>query len=759
MRHQPVPPPVPGDLSAGSADLSAAARPVVERVAGWSARHRKTAVFGWLLLVLTAVALGQLLGTRNLPSYDPGQAGRAEQILNRPSVVQRPSEGVLIQASSASATFRNDRRLRQATGAVVAALTSLPRVAEDVRSPLSTGGRGLISAGGRSALVTFTVAGDPNSADRTVLAAERAVARVQGRYPGPRIAEAGQASLGAATSSLVAQDFRRAEVTSVPITLVLLLLVFGALTAAGIPLLLAATAVAASISLLAIPSRWVPIGTTTSSVVLLVGMAVGIDYSLFYLRRAREERVSGRSPIQQVQVAAGTSGRAIVVSGLTVMISLAGLFLTGINVFSGVATGAIIVVGVAVVGSVTVLPGLLSWLGQRVDRGKIPFLGRRQVAASRSRFWSGLVRQVVTRPVVWAGASTVALLALAAPALGMRLGEPGLHDLPATIPVVRNMLAIQEAFPGGPEPAEVVVTGHGLTGRSVRQAVTALNTIAAHGGAVREPITTALLGHGQVLVVSIPIAGGGTDARSNAALATLRGRVLPATFGRVSGVSYAVTGLTAGNYDFSRQLGSRTPVVVAFVLGLAFVLLLIAFRSVVLPLLSIALNLLSVGAAYGVLTLIFQDGHLAGLLGFSPFGGIVPWMPLFLFVLLFGISMDYHVFILSRVRELRLGGMTTRDAIVSGISQSAGVVTSAAVIMVAVFSIFATLSIIEFKMFGIGTATAVLIDATLVRGILLPAGIALLGDRTWYLPRWLRPGRITAQEGGAGSPTPQASQP
>ena len=730
----------------GSDPATPAARPVVERVADWSARHRKTAVFGWLFLVLCAIVLGQVLGTRNLPTYDPGQAGRAERILNEPGVVQRPTESVLIQPRSASAAFADNPRLARATRSVVAALTSLHGVALDVRSPLDgagSGGRGLVSGDGRSALVTFAVAGNPDKAAHTVIAAERAVAAVRLRYPGVRIAEAGPASLGAATNSLVGQDFRRAEVTSVPVTFALLLLVFGALIAAGIPLLLAASAVAAAISLLAIPSRWLPVGSTTSSVVLLVGMAVGIDYSLFYLRRAREERARGRTPRQAVHVAAATSGRAIAVSGLTVMISLAGLFLTGINVFSGVAMGAIIVVGVAVVGSVTALPALLSWLGPRVDRGRIPFLGRKQVAASKSRFWTALVRRVVANPAAWGGAATIALLALAAPALGMRLSDPGLHDLPPGIPVVRNLLAIQRAFPGGPEPAQVVVTGEGLAGAPIGHAIAALHSVAAHSGAIHEPITDTLLDHSRVLVISVPIAGGGTDAASTAALATLRDHVLPATLGRVPGISYAVTGLTASNHDFSAQLGGRTPLVFAFVLGLAFILLIVAFRSVVLPLLSIALNLLSVGAAYGLLTLIFQDGHLAGPLGFSSFGGIVPWIPLFLFVLLFGLSMDYHVFILSRIRESHLHGATTRDAIVEGTSRSAGVVTSAAVIMVAVFSIFASLSIIEFKMFGIGTASAILIDATLVRGILVPAGMALLGEHTWYLPKRLRPARET----------------
>ena len=712
--------------------------PVVERIAGWSARHRKTAVLGWLLLVIGTVMLGSVLGTRNLPSYDPGQAGKAERVLNRPSVIQPAAESVLIRARSAGRSFGTDPQMRQAARQVVAALRQLPKVAADIQSPLGASGHGLVSAGGRSALVTFTVAGNQNNADQTVAAAEKAVAAVQASHPGLRIAEAGDASVNRATNNIVSTDFRRAELTSVPITLVLLLLVFGALIAAGIPLLLAGTAVVSAISLLAIPSRWIPVGNTTSSVVLLIGMAVGIDYSLFYLRREREERAAGRSQGEALRIAAATSGRAIVVSGLTVMISLAGLFLTGIDVFSGFAIGAITVVGVAVVGSLTALPATLALLGRWVDRARVPFLGRMRTAARRSRLWEGLVRRVVARPVIWGGAAALALLAVAAPALGMRLADPGLHDLPSNIPVVRTLLAVQRAFPGGPAPAEVVVTGQALDSAPVRRAVSALEASATRHGPIREPVISSLLDHGRVLVVSVPLAGDGTNRVSNRALVTLRGTVLPNTLGQVSGVSYAVTGLTAGNRDFSAQLDSRMPIVFAFVLGLAFLLLMISFRSVTIPLMSIGLNLLSVGAAYGLMTLVFQDGHLHGLLGFSPYGGIVPWIPLFLFVILFGLSMDYHVFIISRIRELRTGGATTPDAIVGGISSSAGVVTSAAVIMVAVFSIFATLSVIEFKMFGVAMASAVLIDATVVRGVLMPAIMSLMGEKTWYLPRWLR---------------------
>ncbi len=367
--------------------------PIVERVAGWSARHRKTAVIGWLLLVVAAVVIGQRLGTDNLNSYDPGQAGQAERVLAQPVVQQPDNEDVLIQGHSPGQTYGQDPEFRQAVRQVVAALRALPQAATDIQSPLNS--PGLIS--GRSALVAFNVAGNPGNDDQAVVPAMNAVAAVQARHPGLTVEEAGAASLDRATSGITSQDFRKAEITSIPVSLVLLLIVFGALIAAGIPLLLAGTAVMSAISLLAIPSRWLPIGSTTSSIVLLVGMAVGIDYSLFYLRRTREERAAGHDTREALRIAAATSGRAIVVSGLTVMISLAGLFLTGIDVFSGVAVGTILVVGIAVLGSLTFLPAILSLLGTWTDRGRIPFLGRRRTAARASAFWGLLARAVVRR--------------------------------------------------------------------------------------------------------------------------------------------------------------------------------------------------------------------------------------------------------------------------------------------------------------------------------------------------------------------------
>jgi RND superfamily putative drug exporter len=705
-------------------------RPIVERIAWWSARHRKTAIFGWLLLVFALVAVGQVLGSQSAIQYDPGQSGQAERALHQltGNDTTPPIENVLIQARSGSATYAADPVMRSAARQVAAALAGLPKAAAGISTQ--------VSKDGRSALVSFGVPGNPNNQTTTVVPAQKAVAAIAARYPGLTVAETGDASITAAINSSINGGFHKAEATSIPVTLILLLVVFGSLIAAGIPLLLALTAVMAAVSLLSVVGQWLPIGQATAEVVLIIGMAVGIDYSLFYLRREREERARGRSHEQALRIAAGTSGKAILISGLTVMISLGGLFLTGLSLFDGMAIGSIAVVGLAVVGSLTVLPALLSWLGPRADRGRIPLL-RRRASARPSRLWGVLVRRVARHPLAWGGIAAIVLAALAAPALGMRIGEPAI-DAPKGSAVVATMDRIEQAFPQAPSPAEVVVTGQDLTGPAVSRALAALQGRASGTGPIREPVTVTSVGGGQGLLISVPLAGSGQDTASDDALATLRNQVLPQTLGKVSGVSYAVAGDTASQYDFDRQMDDTLPIVFAAVAGFAFVLLAISFGSLVIPMVSIVLNLLSVSAAYGLVTLIFQDGRLQGPLDYTSFGGIISWEPLFMFVFLFGISMDYHVFLLSRIRELRQGGATTKDALISGISSSAGVITSAAFIMVAVFSIFATLSLIDMKIFGIGMASAVLIDATVVRGILLPAALALLGERAWAAPRWLR---------------------
>jgi RND superfamily putative drug exporter len=721
-------------------------RPVAERIACWSARHRLIALAGWMAMVGGALLAGHVFGTQSQPQYDPGQSGVAERMLDRLHVVTPPSETVLIQSraprpeGTLTATPALSGQVSEAADAVVAALRALPGAATAIRSPFGPDGRHLIGPGGASALVTFQVAGPHSQADARVVRALRAVAAVQSRYPGLIIAETGGASVDRAATAMLGRDFHQAELTSVPLTLVLLLLVFGALIAASIPVILAGTAVMTTVSLLAIPSRWLPIGQGTSEVVLIIGMAVGIDYTLFYLRREREERAAGASFHDALRTAAATSGRAIVVSGLTVMISLAGLLFTGIDMFTGFAIGTMMVVGVAVIGSLTALPALLALLGPWADRGRVPFLGKGRTRAERSRLWSAVVGRVVRHPAAWGGAALVALAALAAPALGMRIGNPAIN-LPSSLPVVRTLEQIQRDFPGGPAPAEVVVSGPAIRSPAMYRALAELEARAAAGGPIHGPVIAQPAGRGRGMVISVPLAGSAASGNSSTpaigGLRALRGHILPATLGKVGGVSYAVTGSTASRLDYRSALRSASPLVFGIVAALAFVLLLMAFRSLAIPLVSIGLNLLSVGAAYGLITIIFQQGRLQGVIGFTSFGGIIAWVPLFMFVFLFGLSMDYHVFVLSRITELKARGLATAEAVTGGISRGAGVVTSAAVIMVAVFSIFASLSTIDLKMIGVGLAFAVFIDATVVRGICVPAALTLLGERSWYLPRWL----------------------
>jgi uncharacterized membrane protein YdfJ with MMPL/SSD domain len=395
------------------------------------------------------------------------------------------------------------------------------------------------------------------------------------------------------------------------------------------------------------------------------------------------------------------------------------------------------VVTIAVIGSLTVLPAMLAWLGDRVEKGRVPVIGRRKRSGGDSRAWGFVIDRVMRRPLVAAVAATAVLLVLAAPVLGIKTALPGLDTYPRDLSVMQTYDRIQQAFPGNPIPAVVAVQADDVRSPEMRAAIADMRRDAVASGDFAEPATVKVSEDGTVASVHMPIAGDGTNDRSTTALHDLRDRIIPATVGSVDGAHADVSGITAGTADFNSLMESRIFWVFAFVLGLAFLLLLVTFRSIVIPLKAIVLNLLSVGAAYGVLVFLFQDGHGESLLGFESTGAITSWLPLFLFVVLFGLSMDYHVFILSRIRELVDRGMSTDQAISQGIRSTAGVVTSAAAIMVAVFAVFATLSTVEFKQMGVGLAVAVLIDATIIRGVLLPAAMKLLGEWNWYLPRRL----------------------
>jgi uncharacterized membrane protein YdfJ with MMPL/SSD domain len=454
------------------------------------------------------------------------------------------------------------------------------------------------------------------------------------------------------------------------------------------------------------------------------------------VKREREERAAGRSERAALEAAAATSGRAVLVSGLTVMIAMAGMFLTGDKTFGSFAMATIMVVAIAILGSLTVLPALLSRLGDRVNKVRVPLLHRLQRPGG-GRGWSWILDRVLRRPVVSVVVSAGVLLALALPALGMKTVVPGAEAFPKDLEAVQVYDRLQRAFPGEVEPAVVVVKAPSVDDPRVQAGIEALRDQALASGRVHEPVRVEANDSRTVARIELPIDGSGSDDASYSAISTLRDEIVPETVGSLDGVEAGVTGDTAISKDFGDSMSGKAPLVFTFVLVFAFLLLLVSFRSIVIAVKAVVLNLLSVAAAFGVLVLVFQYEWAQGILGFDYSGGVMAWLPVFLFVILFGLSMDYHVFILSRIREAYDRGMKTEDAIAHGIKTTAGVVTSAAIVMVFVFSIFGTLSLIMMKQFGVGLAAAVLIDATIVRAVLLPATMKLLGDWNWYLPRWL----------------------
>ncbi|MFD3484112.1 MMPL family transporter [Streptomyces sp. NPDC058665] len=749
-----------------------APRGIAARAGGWSARHRWTAVTVWVLFVVLAMGLGSAAGRVDVSDSDQmsGEISQAERIIEDSGLEEPVSESVLVQGVDSS-TSATDKEFRDGVAAVMAAVERTGE-AVDVTSPYDTR---TISKDGRSALVQFNMRGDPETASERVEPVIKAVDGVQEQHKDTlRIAEIGGASMNKTFEDAFGDDFKQAEISAVPVALGILLIAFGALVAALLPIALALTAIIATMGLMGVVSHVMPMSETANSVMLLVGLAVGVDYCLFYLRREREEREAGRDAATALRIAAATSGRAVIVSGVTVCVAMAGMLFTGLAEFKAMGLASLMVVAVAMVGSVTVLPALLSLLGERVERGRVPFLNRlkqskKQRAAAggagaggtgESRVWRAVLGGVLRRPKTALVVAGGALVAIALPAVGMQTQNLTLdQEFGDSLPIVQTYERVNEAFPGGADPAEVVVRADDINAAPVRQALADFRARAVSSGASQGPVEIVTHDAQNIAIIEVPLVGGSDQDRAEKSLGLLRDTVRPATFGTVDGVEAPISGQVAGSKDFNDQLAGAVAPVFAFVVIFAFVLMLLCFRSLTIAVTSIVLNLLSVGAAYGILTAVFQHGWGASLVGAEGVGAIISWLPLFLFVILFGLSMDYHVFVVSRIREARMQGRTTREAITHGVVTTAGVVTSAAVIMVAVFAIFGTLSMQSMKQMGVGLAAAVLIDATIIRGVLLPAIMALLDERNWYFPKWLRwlPDLThdeSVVEGGAGAGDP-----
>jgi len=715
-------------------------RSIAARAGRWSAQHRKPAILGWILFVIAATLVGGKVGQHDIPdsATGNGESKRGDMIIDAANFRRQTGEQVLVQGKGSLGA--RDPQVRAGVEAVVARLRRIDGVTQ-IKSPLDPAQRAeTVSRDGRSVAVRFTLPGSDEDAERYVGRTLAAVAAVQRDHPRVRVEEFGGASAAQAFAEQDDRNKRTSELFSYPATLLILLAAFGAFVAAGVPLVLGATAVVSTVGLLGPVSRLQELSPVVGQVVALVGLAVGVDYAMFYLRREMEERDKGRPAQDALATAAATSGRAVLISGLTVMAAMAGMFFAGNPIFASFGVGTILVVGVAVLGSLTFLPATLSFLSRKgwTEKGRVPYIGRRRHATrGESRVWGAVLDRVLRHPLVSVLVAGGALVALAVPALGMQFKDPGTDGYSRGMAIMRTYDRIQAAFPGGAVPAVVVVKARDVTVPPVRAALRRLHDRAIWSGRLMEPSELQISPDHHVATLSLAVRGNGTDAASDRSLAVLRERIVPATVGRVPGAEVAVTGMTAGSKDFLDVMRSHLPLVFAFVLALAFILLLVTFRSIVVPLQAIVLNLLSVGAAYGLLVLVFQDGHGERLLDFQSVGGITSWLPLFLFVILFGLSMDYHVFILSRIREAVDRGLSTGDAVSHGIKSTAGVVTSAASVMVAVFASFMVYSDQQLKQLGLGLAAAILIDATVVRAVLLPASMKLLGERNWYLPRAL----------------------
>ena len=704
-------------------------------------RHR------WLVLVLSVVALaaGALLastGIRTTPPQDQlvGDSAIAEQIRERADFGTRPTETVVVtldHAPNAAETATVGRDLRAAYAGV--------RGVRAVGAPV-------VGADGRSLVTQVTLDARANDDDTSRPTAEDAVGPMltattayASAHPDQQVGQVGDGSVSKQLNDTLGKDFQRAELFSIPLTLVILLIAFGAVVAAGVPLVLGLGSVVVAMGLTSAASHGiVSVDPNAQSLILLIGLAVGVDYALFVVRRAREERAQGAEVRDAIAIAGATAGRAVVISGITVIVAMSGMLVAG-GLYTSLALGAMLVCLCAVVASATTLPAILAVLGDKVDAIRLPGTRRRWArAGSEQSLWGRLAGLVTRRPLAWGGVAAAVLVGLAVPALGMKTALGGIETLPQDLPVVQAYHQLERAVPSDGTAVTVVVEADAANADEVATALAA-GSAAASGrahvtGVAPEPTVST-----DRTVSVLPIGIGLTPSSDAlpAVVADVRATVVPAvtqslSAAGVTGARVHVGGEAAAT-DLASWMDSRLPWVVAFVLALTLLVMLLSFGSPWLAAATVALNALSVGAAYGVMTLVFQGTWAESALDFTSTGSIAAWLPMLMFVVLFGLSMDYHVFVTSRVREAFDAGLPPRDAVRRGVARSAGVVTSAAAVMVAVFAIFGTLSSLEMKQLGVGLAVAVLLDATVVRGVLLPATLSLLGRRAHTGPRWLPP--------------------
>ncbi len=716
---------------------------VTVRVARWSATHPWRAITAWIVFVGLCLALGSVIGSRTATDADfrVGEAGQAQTIMADGGIKAQSIEKVLIAPKSGAL----DRAAADAAATDLAQrMRALPEV-QEVRAPVESTDRNALM------VPVVMVAPGATSSDHVQPLLDTTAA-AQAAHPALRIEQTGDASISYQVDEKTAADTASAEQLSLPITLLILMVAFGAIIAAGVPVLVALSAVAASIGLSALSSHIVPgVGGQNATIIMLIGMAVGVDYSLFYLRREREERArsGGRlSHTAAVELAAATSGRAVIVSGFAVLASVAALFFANDIIFASLGFSVMIVVAVAMLASLTVLPALLAKLGRWVDRPRLPLIGRLTNRQGPGKLWPALLRPAVRHPVIALVASVVALLLLALPALNMRLNLPA-NDRMTKVSSVLTYEELQKTFPA--QGSDFVIAARAGSNDPGALA-TALSDLDRQvqadpllaGRSASETQTSA---DGRTKVITIGTPYGTSAPESRELLTKLHEKYLPTTVGKLQGAEYAVGGGLSMRDSDSAHLADKLPLVVGILLLLTFVMMTVSFRSVAVGLTSALLNLLSSVAAMGALAYVFQSDWAARLLDLPPGGFIVSRVPLFLFVILFGLSMDYQVFVVSRIREAALRGVPTKQAVLQGITGSAGVITSAALVMVSVFGGFVFGGLLEIKQVGFALAIGVLLDAFIVRILVLPSLMTLLGNANWWPSKAVARAFTARQEG------------
>jgi RND superfamily putative drug exporter len=717
-------------------------RSFTARLAHWSAVHRWLVLLATIVVIVLAVLSIMFVGTETRDDGSGvGESGEGDVLLSErfaasaaatPDTGHTRRESVIFSNPSLDA---NDPQFKEAVESTIQAIRDLPQVVTAV-SYYDTRDASMFADDGHGVLASVILQDPDDPAGHIQIGPFlETVRRASDDTEGFEIGVVSFQLIEDEFDEILDEDFSRILIYSMVIGLIILILAFRALIAALIPLVMAIGSIFTALGIAGLISQAYPLVELYAEMILLMGLAVGIDYSLFIVSRYRTERAAGREKIDAITVAANTTGRAVFYAGVTVILSLTGLMLTRDFTFISLAMGAIIVVFVAVIASLTLLPCLLSLLGDSVNRLRIPILGRE---SDQGGIWSTITGWVLARPVPLATLTVAALVALTIPFFSMNLGfNAGADALPDALESKRALELLEDHFSSSLlSPAKVIVDAQDVNSPEVQAAVAALIETVGNNDAFLGPFDTATDRAGTITRINVPLAGNIDDDRSEDAVRLLREQIVPETFSGLSVETY-VAGDTAEGIDFRDRMFSSAYYVFAFVLGLSFLLLLVMFRSIVIPIKALVLNLLSVGAVYGVLVMVFQWGWGISILGSEETGIIETWLPLFLFGILFGLSMDYHMLVLNRIKEEYDKHGENERAVATGIRLTAGQITSAAAVMVGVFAAFATSRVLGLQQFGLGLAVAVFIDATVIRVILLPASMKLLGKWNWYLPGWL----------------------